>query len=135
VLDTIAEKQLEFIVDLAGRFPRLSLSPPKLKQLSDQVYELETSLANEGYFASGIAIARQNRRVRPAIVRLDVPKVDILGGPIVERVWSVPGGGVRKLRWVFRASGSTVTVKVTSDKYGNFQLIVPLSVTDEEETE
>ncbi len=133
LLDSIAEKQLEFIVDLAGRFPRLSLSPPKLKRLSDQVYELETSLANDGYFASGIAIARQNRRVRPAVIRLDVPKEDLLGGPIVERVWSVPGGGVHKLRWVFRTNGSTVAVKVTSEKYGDFELIVPLSVTSEEE--
>ncbi len=133
-VDAIAEKQLAFLLDLGGRFPRISLEVPRVTRLSDTLYEVETALVNDGYFPSGLAIAKQNRRVRPIVVRLDVPRDRIVGGELVERVWSIPGsGGRHSLRWLVRGDpDSVVTVRATSRKYGNFSHDVKLTATVQE---
>ena len=134
-LEDIAEKQLAFVLDLAGRFPKVSLADPKVTRLSDTVYEIETALINEGYFPSGLAIAEDNRRVRPVVVTVDLPLERILGGGRVERIWSVPGsGGCHKLRWVVLGQpDSSVTINVTSEKYGDTRLDVTLTPTSKKE--
>ncbi len=134
MIEEISEKQLAFVLDLGGRFPNLAIVAPKVTALSDTVYQIETALVNDGYFPSGLGIAKENRRVRPAVVMLDVPLDRILGGTRVERIWSVPGsGGRNKLRWVVRgAAGSTVTIRLISEKYGNQQVDVTLASTPDQ---
>lgn len=127
-LDAAAAKQLAFVLDLAGRFVHLSLAEPKVRRLSTGVYEIETALVNDGYFPVAMAIARDNRNVRPTVVTVDLPWDRILGGERVQRVWSVAGsGGREKLRWVILGrEGDTVAIKAVSDKYGERTLSVVL---------
>ncbi len=127
-LDTIGQKQLAFVLDLAGRFPDISTVPPKVTRLSDTVYEIETELVNSGYFPSGLAIAELNRRVRPIVVSLDVEPSRVLGGRRIVKVWSIPGSaGRHRLRWVVQGEpGSTLTIKIHSQKYGDTRLDVAL---------
>ena len=52
----------------------------------------------------------------------------ILTGQRVDKVWSVPGSGGREsFRWIIKApDGSPLTISVYSEKYGAFDMTVPL---------
>jgi hypothetical protein len=134
-LDAIARKQLDFVLDLAARLPKLSLALPHVTRLSETVYEIETALLDEGYFPAGLAIAKQNRRVRPVVVRLEVPFEQILGGNRIEKIWQVPGsGGRHRLRWVVLGRpNDRITIRITSEKYGNWSQEVTLAPTTQED--
>lgn len=133
-LEAIAEKQLAFVLDLAERFPDISIVPPKVTRLSETLYEIETELVNDGYFPLGLAIAKLNRRVRPIVVSLDIEQARVRGGERVVKIWSIPGsGGRHRLRWVVQGEpDSTVTLKMNSEKYGDALLDVVLTPTAEE---
>lgn len=128
-LDTLAERQLRFVEYLARRFPKPTLEPVVVTKLSDSIFEIRTALVNDGYFPTGLAIAKLNRRVRPIVIVLDVPLQRILGGTRVAKIWSVPGsGGRHELRWVIRGDlDATVKIKLTSEKYGNQTIDVELA--------
>jgi len=127
-LDTLAERQLRFVEYLGQRFPKPALEPVVVTKLSDTIFEVRTALVNDGYFPTGLAIAKLNRRVRPIVIVLDVPLQRILGGTRVARIWSVPGsGGRHELRWVVRGDlNATVKIKLTSEKYGDQTIDVQL---------
>ena len=124
----IAEKQVEFILDLAGRFPTVTLSKPKITRLAEGLYEVKAALVNDGYLPTGTAMAIRNRRARPYVVRLSTPNPDILTGRRVNKTWSIPGSGGREpYRWIIRAADdSKLTITVFSEKFGEFKTIVTL---------
>lgn len=131
-LDGLAEKQFKFVAYLGERFPNPEVAPVEVTRLSATVYEIRTALVNDGYFPTGLGVATLNRRVRPIVVTLDLPLERIVGGDRVTKIWSVPGsGGRHTLRWVVRGEAdSVVTVKVTSEKYGDRSIDVTLAATD-----
>lgn len=124
----IAAKQAEFLLDLAGRFPKVSLSDPEVTRLASGLWEIKCGLVNDGYLPTGTAMAVRNRRARPYVVRLGVPNEDIVTGRRVNKVWSVPGSGGRKaFRWIVRApDGAELTLTVYSEKFGEFDRQVVL---------
>ncbi|MCH7527240.1 MAG: hypothetical protein IID39_07370 [Planctomycetes bacterium] len=130
-LEQLAEAQAAFLLDLGGRFCELALDNIEVSEHSPTVFEIKAMLINRGYFPSALAVAKENRRVRPVVVTLDVGLDAVLGGGKVHKVWSVPGsGGVYKLRWIVRGRrGEAVTIKVTSEKYGDFSHEVTLATT------
>ena len=127
-IEPIVEKQVEFVLDLAGRFPQVSLSDPQIKRLASGLYELKTALVNDGYLPTGTAMAVRNRRARPYVVRLDVANEQIVTGKAVHKIWSIPGSGGRKsMRWIVAApDDSEVTITVYSEKFGEFEERVTL---------
>ena len=131
-LDGLAEKQLRFVEYLGERFPNPQLAPVEVTELSETVYEIRTALLNDGYFPTGLGAATLNRHVRPIVITLDLPLERIAGGDRVTKIWSVPGsGGRRELRWVVQGeAGSVVTVKLTSEKYGDRSIDVTLAATE-----
>lgn len=126
--DTLADKQFAFAMDVAMRLPRVRLEPVKVKALAAHVFEIQTAVVNDGYFPTALAMGRQNRRVRPIVLTLDVAPQRVLGGQRVERVWTVAGGGERqKLRWIVTGEpGEIITLTVTSEKFGDLQVQIPL---------
>ncbi len=124
----IAEKQVEFVLDLVGRMPNVTLSAPEVTRLAPGLYEIETALVNDGYLPAGTAMAVRNRRARPYVVRLSAANEDIVAGQRVNKVWSVPGSGGRsEFRWIVRApDGSDFVIEVYSAKYGSFEQSVRL---------
>jgi len=134
-VEQIAKKQFEFVLDIGGRLPDVSVMPPHVTRLSDTVYEIETEVINKGYFPTALAIAELNRRVPPIVVTLNVDLTRILGGERVSKIWSIPGsGGRHKLRWVVHGEpGSTVSMDVNSEKFGNRKIDFVLAPTAEGE--
>jgi len=125
----IVDKQAEFVLDLLGRFPEVSLEEPEVTRLASGLYEIKTALINNGFFPAGTAMARRNQRARPYVVRLSVPHEDIITGRRVNKVWSLAGSGGREtFRWIIKAPDDTdLTITVYSDKYGQFENTITLA--------
>ena len=121
-LRLLADKQVPFILDLAKRFPDVSLSEPEIKPLAPGLWEVKVSLINDGYLPTGTAMAKKNRRARPYVVRLSTPIDSIISGARVHKIWALPGsGGRHEMRWIIEAEdGSEITISVFSEKFGEF---------------
>ncbi len=128
-VEAIAGRQLEFVLDLAGRLPRVSAAPVEVVRLAAGLYEVKLSLVNDGYLPTGTAMAQRNRRARPHVVRLSVPEDQVVSGQRVNKVWSIPGSGGRiSFRWIVRApDGTPLTITVFSEKFGQFETAVTLA--------
>jgi hypothetical protein len=125
-ISKIAEPQVAFVFELAGRLPEVSLSEPEITRLAAGLYEVKAALANDGYLPTGTAMAIRNRRARPYVVRLSVDNERVLAGRRVNKIWSVPGSGGREpLRWIVQApDGAELTITVYSEKFGQFDRTV-----------
>lgn len=130
-IDGIAGKQVEFVLDLAGRFPAISAAAPQVTRLAPGLYEVQMALVNEGALPTGTAMAVRNRRARPTVVRLSVGPEQVLTGQRVSKFWSIPGSGGRQdLRWIVRAAdGSDLGITVFSEKLGEFSVTAKLDAT------
>ncbi len=135
-VDALADAQLKFLLDAAGRFPDIKLDQVEVIERNANVFEINAHLRNDGYFPSGLEMAKENRRVRPIVVALDIDHGAVLGGERVHRVWRVEGGGgTYELRWLIRGRrNSTVPIRVTSEKYGDFAVDVFLQATEPKKT-
>ncbi len=125
---SIADTQVQFVLDLAGRFPEVSLTEPEVTRLASGLYEVKVALVNDGYLPTGTAMAVKNRRARPYVVRLDIPNEQVVTGQRVNKHWSVPGSGGRKqMRWIIRSTdGGSLKITVYSEKFGQFEKSVTL---------
>lgn len=119
----LADRQVEFILDLGSKLPAVSLSEPEVVRLAAGLYEIKSALVNDGYLPTGTAMAVRNRRARPYVVRLSVDDDRIVTGNRVNKIWSIPGSGGRAaLRWIIRADdGAEITITVYSEKFGQFE--------------
>ena len=133
---SIALKQVEFVLDLAGRFPDVSLTDPEITRLASGLYEVKAALVNDGYLPTGTAMAVKNRRARPYVVRLDIPNEQVVSGKRVNKIWSVPGsGGREQMRWIIRGTdGGRLKITVYSEKFGQFEKAVTLRDNQEPKT-
>ncbi len=127
-IDGIAGKQVEFVLDLAGRFPAVQAAAPQVRRLAPGLYEVQMALVNDGYLPTGTAMAVRNRRARPTVVRLSVGPEQVVTGQRVSKFWSIPGsGGRQELRWIVRAAdGSDLGITVFSEKLGEFSVTAKL---------
>ena len=130
-IDSITTKQVDFIVELASRLPKVSLETPIVKELGNGLWEIKVSVVNNGWLPSGTAMAKKNKRARPFIVRLDVPNDSIITGQKVQRIWALDGGGTRRwYRWIIQGkSMSNVSITLFSEKFGTEITTLPLKQT------
>ena len=95
------------------------------------MWEVKVSVVNDGWFPSGTAIAKKNKRARPFVVRIDVPNETIVTGQKVNRIWSLDGGGTRTwYRWIIQGKRmSKISIKLFSEKFGTEIITLPLKST------
>ena len=128
----ITSKQVDFLVELTSRLPKMRLDPPIIKQLGNGLWEVKVAVVNDGWLPSGTAMAKKNKRARPFVVRIDVPNDSIVTGRKVDRIWSLEGGGTRKwYRWIIQGkTNSTLSITLFSEKFGTQQTTLPLKTTE-----
>ena len=118
-LDSIAEDQTAFIIDLAAHLPDVQLQDIEVEQLADGLWSIRASLVNEGRIAAGTAMAKRNRRARPWVVRLGTEPDHVLTGQRMQKVWSIdPDGGRHEMRWVVAHPDDSIELELFSEKYG-----------------
>lgn len=128
-LDALAAKQADFILDLLGKMPEVSLTTPEVTKLASGLYEVKAALVNDGFLPAGTRMAVRNRRALPFVVRVDLPEEQVVSGQRIAKIWSVAGSGGRNdFRWLIRAEDdSTITITLFSAKYGSSETSVTLT--------
>ena len=131
-IDSITEKQVGFINDIANRLPKIQLSTPTVTKLGNNIWEIKVAVVNNGWFPTGTAMAKKNKRARPLVVRLDVPNDTIVSGQKVNRIWSLQGSGTRQwYKWILQGkTGENVNITLFSEKFGSKTIPVSLKNTD-----
>jgi murein tripeptide amidase MpaA len=129
-LDTLAEKQTAFVVELLKRKPALTTEGPIVTRLGEGVYEIRFGVKNEGYLPTATSIARKARSIMPTIVKLSLPIESILSGDRVSRAWGIGGSGERiSHRWIVRMNdGASASIDINNPQLG--AQTVPFTATD-----
>ena len=130
-IDTITEKQTAFLIEIADRLPKVRLSAPVVEKLSNGLWEVKIAIVNDGWFPTGTAMAKKNKRARPFVVRLDVPNETIVSGRKVNLIWALDGKGTRKwYKWILQGKpNETINITLFSEKFGSETIITPLKET------
>ena len=130
-IESITTKQVDFLIELTSRLPKVHLEEPIVQELGNGLWEVKVSVVNDGWFPSGTAIAKKNKRARPFVVRIDVPNESIVTGQKVNRIWSLDGGGTRIwYRWIIQGKRmSKISIKLFSEKFGTEIITLPLKST------
>lgn len=130
-IESITSKQVDFLVELSSRLPKVHLEEPIIKELGNGLWEVKVSVVNDGWLPSGTAMSKKNKRARPFIVQIDVPNETIVTGQKVNRIWSLDGGGTRTwYRWIIKGKPmSNVSIKLFSEKFGTEITTLPLKST------
>ena len=130
-IDSITEKQAKFIVDIASKLPKVRFSSPIVKKLSNSLWEIKIAVINDGWFPTGTAMAKRNKRARPFVVRLDVPNDTIVSGQKVNRIWALTGSGSRTwFKWILQVNpNENVNITLFSEKFGSKTIPITLKET------
>ncbi len=130
-IDEITTTQADFLVDLASKLPEVHLETPSIKKLGNGLWEVKVAVRNDGWFPTGTAMAKKNKRARPYVVRLDVPNETIISGRKVQRIWSLAGGGTRQwFTWIIQGkTNEHVNIILFSEKFGGETISVSLQNT------
>lgn len=128
-LDGIADKQVKFLNALSSGLPAPRFGKPKVKNLGGGVWQVEVRLVNDGYWPTHCASARQNNL--PAFaVRPSFDKRRFVGGRLLERIETLPGGGAATLRWLLRGNeGEAIEFSAYQRTYGELKIRVVLRET------
>jgi hypothetical protein len=119
-LQTITEVQADFLINLASKLPDVSIKQPLIKNIGKGLWEIKVAVENNGWLPAGTAMAKQNKRARPYVVRLNTPNESILNGQKVRRIWTIDGGGNRIwFTWIIQGkTNSPLSITLYSEKYG-----------------
>lgn len=126
----LAEKHSAFVAWLAARLPEVEVVETTVEPRGDGVFLVETTLANEQYLPTQMAMAGRIRFNRPITVRL-VPTegMTVLTGDIQQQTPRIEGmGGRERFRWLVQApAGTRTTLEVFAERAGGL-LTVPVTL-------
>jgi hypothetical protein len=128
LLDSLEVKHTRFIQQLAGLLPSISLRGVRVERVSNQVFRITASVANDGYLPT---VSQLGVRIRwPQRVRLELKTEgqQISGGRAVQLLDPIPGNGnSREFTWlVVGRPDSRVTLTATSPVAGTATQTIPL---------
>jgi hypothetical protein len=99
LLAGIAAKQGDFLMDLAGRLPRIAVGKIECRLLADSIYEIEIHVVNEGFLPTALAHGQTSQEVHPTRLILELPSECFLAGAKTTFVPTLAGsGGTAKVR-------------------------------------
>jgi len=116
-------KATSFILEHAGRAPRLTISGVKAEPLGSRLYRLECRVANEGAFPTHITrIGAGIGHLKGVIVELDLGRgMEMVANSTYTDIGHLGAfSGMRRLHWVVRApaGGGTVTIRCHAARAG-----------------
>lgn len=119
-LDTLAEKQTKFVVEMLKKQPKITVEGPVVKKLAPGLYEVRFGMLNDGYLPTATAMARRARSVMPTIVRISTSIENIVSGDRLSKVYGITGGERWSTRWILRADdGSEIIIEMNNPQLGD----------------
>ncbi len=128
-VEPIADAQLRFLEEIAGRFPSLALSGVEAKALGGGLFEVRATVENRGRLPTALVQGVRLREAPPVLVRLEAQGATVLNGPARSRVDRLDGrGGHREFRWLVQApkTVASVTIEASCLKAGRVSQAVAL---------
>lgn len=121
VFDGLKEKNVQYLLWLAGKLPRIGIHEFKAKPLGPGVYELTVKVINTGYLPTILAHGERTGEVFPTRVEISLPKEAILAGEKKIRIGPLAGrGGMEEVKYVVQGKdGQEVVVEVISALAGH----------------
>ena len=129
-LTELGEKHGEFLVELAGMLPRVSIAETEVTAHGGGVFTVTVEVENHGFLPTSLRHGQTSRSVGPTFVQIQVDDDDILSGADkTTSVGTLNGSGTRseKVTWVIRGrEGAQVEIKLQSQKSGRDNSTVTL---------
>ncbi|HPP02634.1 MAG TPA: M14 family metallopeptidase [bacterium] len=125
----LKEKNIQYLLWLAGKLPRIGIDEIQVKSLGMGVYEITARIINTGYLPTMPAHGERTGEILPTRVEISLPPEAILAGEKKARIGPVAGsGGVEELHYVVQGKeGQEVTIEVISALAGNARKSVTLT--------
>jgi hypothetical protein len=129
LLAELARRHAAFLVELAGRLPRVEIRETIVKPLGNGVFDVEIEVANSGFLPTVLAHGEVSREVTPTRAVLHLEDATFISGSRSQRLGPLAGGGGNaRVRWVIMApAGSHAEIEVISAMAGRKRGIVPLT--------
>jgi hypothetical protein len=122
----LAEKHADFALWLAQQLASVEVVGTQVEARGDGVWLVTTTLANEQYLPTQLAMGTRARANRPITVRL-LPndRMTVLTGNIQQQIPRLEGmGGRSKHQWLVQApAGTQITLQVFAERAGGLQSI------------
>jgi hypothetical protein len=102
-LDPLADRQTDFVLELARLMPRLQISEARAEPLGGGIQRISVTVENTGYLATASAMGQLSGEVFPLLLRLDAPKGSqyLKGTPRTE-LERIRGGDKVRWTWLIR---------------------------------
>ena len=103
----LVEGQVPWLLQLAGRLPRLAIGPTRVEPKGAGVYAVTAWVGNGGRLPFPTAMGKKNKHVQAAIVTLEGKGLTLLSGRRRTPVSEVESGRSVKLEWLVQAAPRT----------------------------
>ena len=100
-IDSLLNAQVPWLIQLAGKLPRLSFSGEKITPLGGGVYRIELFVENSGFLPWPIAMGQRNSQPAPVVVVLN-GNFELLEGLKRQPLGFIGANQVKKLTWLIR---------------------------------
>ncbi len=129
ISDEHGAAQGDFLVDLAGMLPRISIVESEVTDHGGGIFTVEAVVENAGYFPTALRHGVVSRSVQQTMVQIGVDADDIVtGDDKTARIPTLAGSGHRaRFSWVIRGSrGDQVELYARAQKGGTDTVTVTL---------
>ncbi len=123
LLDPLAEKQTDFVVELARLMPRVKIQESRVEPLGGGIQRITVTVANTGYLPTMSEMGRTTGEVYPLLLRLSPPKgTEYVKGVPRTELGRIRGGEKTEWTWLIRTPDGKpgkATVTVSSPVAGS----------------
>jgi hypothetical protein len=128
-VDTLLDKQLPFLRQLAGLLPKIAIEKVEVDNKSPGVWKIEAWIANSGFLPYPTHQGQRCQRPTPAFVTLRGNALTFLEGKERTTVGLLEGsGGTAKVAYLVQAAaGTDLTLEVQSPSAGGEQRTITLT--------
>lgn len=110
MIKSLLEGQVPWLLQLAGKLPRLKIASTKVEPRGAGVYAVTMWVENTGALPFPTAMGKKNQHVGPAVVTLDGKGITFLSGRKRTAISEVDAGRSVKLQWLVHAPGRGVVL-------------------------
>jgi hypothetical protein len=128
-VDTLLDKQLPFLQQLAGMLPQIAIADVQIENRSPSVWKIEAWIVNNGFLPYPTHQGQRSQRPTPVIVTLSGDGLTFLEGKERSAVGLLDGsGGTAKVSYLVQAdAGKRLTLEVQSNSAGGEQRTITLT--------
>jgi hypothetical protein len=113
LMQNLLQGQVPWVLELAGKLPRLRIGKVASEALGNGVYRLKAWVENTGYLPFPTAMGGRNPRMAPAIVTLESAGLFLVEGLKRSVVKEIGGGRTRPLSWIVNGrSGQKIKISL-----------------------